>query len=454
MVASLIAIYWFQPSSSIRNLDFWFSTVAIWLTVLTWVITRSTGTESKRATLFTGLLLILIIMMIGLTRYIEPLCCITATHPPTFSIIASVLGAMTALVLLVNQIRGHQKTSSGIAILLILAIFIIIKSPPLAHLASVGWRHATGQSTALAGSRDIIWLGFSYLAFRLLHVLRDFQNGKLPAFSLLNFLNYAVFFPAYQAGPIDRAQRFIAESKENNLIMDSSGWRQKNLLNTMRGFERILIGLFKKFVIADTLAIIALNPTNAIQTVSTFWAWVLLVSFSLRLYFDFSGYTDIAIGLGQIMGWHLPENFARPYLKQNLTLFWNGWHMTLAGWFRAYYFNPVTRWMRTRRFEIPAWIIILVGQFTTMVLIGLWHGITWNFFIWGAWHGIGLFIHNRWSEWTRPMWMGKSLKPVHQSLISVSGWLLTFGYVTLGWVWFALPTPELSLKVFKILAGE
>ena len=137
------------------------------------------------------------------------------------------------------------------------------------------------------------------------------------------------------------------------------------------------------------------------------WMWLFLYAYSFRIYFDFSGYTDIAIGMGRLLGVRLPENFAAPYLKSNIALFWNSWHMTLTQWFRSYVFNPLTRGLRSASTPPPMWLIILVTQASTMVLIGLWHGITWSFAAWGMWHALGLFIHNRWVSLTAnrlPVW--------------------------------------------------
>jgi D-alanyl-lipoteichoic acid acyltransferase DltB (MBOAT superfamily) len=181
--------------------------------------------------------------------------------------------------------------------------------------------------------------------------------------------------------------------------------------------------------------------------------WILLYAYALRIYFDFSGYTDIAIGLGKTMGFNLPENFERPYFKPNLTTFWNSWHITLAQWFRAYLFNPLTRAMRSGRRKYPLWLVVLTGQLTTMLLIGLWHGITWNFAAWGLWHGLGLFIHNRWTEASRARLAALAIRPLLQRSLTIVGTLLTFHYVALGWVWFALPSMDLSWKALAKLFG-
>ncbi|MGD8458037.1 MAG: MBOAT family O-acyltransferase [Anaerolineales bacterium] len=291
---------------------------------------------------------------------------------------------------------------------------------------------------------DISWIGFSYIAFRLIHVLRDRITGRLPEIDLAELITYIIFFPTITAGPIDRIQRFIEDLRADFTLKSPQ---------IILGGKRILIGLFKKFALADSLALIALNPQNAVQVTSTGWTWIMLYAYSFRIYYDFSGYTDIALGIGQLLGFSLPENFNRSYLQTNLTTFWNNWHMTLTNWFRAYFFNPLTRAMRTSKRKLPLWLIIFVAQLSTMVLIGLWHGITWNFVIWGFWHGVGLFIHNRWADLTRPILKLADKSTGIQRLVDSLGVLLTFNYVSLGWLWFVLPNPEISIQVFQKLIG-
>jgi D-alanyl-lipoteichoic acid acyltransferase DltB (MBOAT superfamily) len=298
------------------------------------------------------------------------------------------------------------------------------------------------QSTSLTLSQDLRWLGFSYIAFRLLHTIRDRLSGRLPVVSLTEYMVYVIFFPALTAGPIDRIERFVGDLRRPlALTSDDIGESGK----------RLLFGLFKKFAIADLLAMVALNATNALQVHSAGWAWVLLYAFALQIYFDFSGYTDIAIGLGRLLGISLPENFNAPYLKPNLTQFWNNWHMTLTQWFRAYFFNPLTRVLRSGKKSLPIPVIIFFTQLATMVLIGLWHGVTLNFVAWGMWHGLGLFVHNRWSELTRAHFTALSSR--WQSVLNVGGLLLTFNFVALGWVFFALPNLTISTNYLRVLFG-
>jgi D-alanyl-lipoteichoic acid acyltransferase DltB (MBOAT superfamily) len=178
---------------------------------------------------------------------------------------------------------------------------------------------------------------------------------------------------------------------------------------------------------------------------------VLVYAYAFRIYFDFSGYTDVALGLGRWLGVRLPENFDRPYLKPNLTAFWNSWHMTLAQWFRAYYFNPLTRFLRES--NLPPVLVIFLCQATTMTLIGVWHALTWNFALWGLWHGLGLFAHNRWLAWSRGRFPLLERNATARRAWEVAGALLTFHFVTLGWVWFALPDFSLSMRTLLTLLG-
>ena len=291
----------------------------------------------------------------------------------------------------------------------------------------------------MARSFEIVWLGYSYTAFRLIHVLLDKKNNRLPGMDLAEFASYVLFFPSFISGPIDRVQNFTKKLREN-LVIDTSRF--------ITGMERLTIGIFKKFVLADSLALVSLNAQNAELINHTLWGWVILYAYSFRILLDFSGYTDIAIGIGIFAGIQLPENFNRPYLNSNLTEFWNNWHMTLTQWFRAYFFNPLTRALRSARVKIPPALIIFIGQMSTMIIIGLWHGVSWNFVLWGAWHGVGLFIHNRWSTFLKSQQVD-----VQRKWLRAFGMILNFQFVALGWVWFVLPSPELGWQYLKLLFG-
>ncbi len=438
---SALTVYALQPALPIRFLDFWLPTVTLGLVVLGWALTAPPEQRAWRANWPAAAILAGVVLLLGSSRLLG-LDLPAVGRPPRPDSLLLFAAAVAGLAFFFSRSVRRSRLWLALGVIFLLTLFVFLKYPPLTAALSAWLRLWNGQSPALASALDIRWLGFSYLAFRLLHTFRDRQSGRLPPVSLAEYAVYAVFFPALTAGPIDRLERFVADLHRPRPL-DSQGWLEAG--------KRLTLGLFKKFVLADTLALIALGPVNALQVHSPGWTWVLLYAYSLQLYFDFAGYTDMAIGLGRLMGIQLPENFNAPYLKPNLTQFWNNWHMTLTQWIRAYVFNPLTRALRASNRSIPAAIIILAGQLSTMLLIGLWHGITWNFALWGLWHALGLFVHNRWSEWTRPRLA--ALSGVRRRLLDLGGVVLTFHYVTLGWVWFALPDPLTSWQVFLKLMG-
>ncbi len=440
---SVAAIYWLQPASTIRHLGFWLPTATLALTAFSWALTTPADERDHKDTLLTTISLAAMVLLVAALRYVPLPCCMPPTRPPQITPVLLAVAGVAGLTALTARFLTKRRWLAGAFFTFVLALFIILKTEPLGTMASAWLRSRTGQSLELASAYDIGWLGFSYVAFRLLHTLRDSMQGKLPPLSLREYFTYVIFFPAFTAGPIDRAERFVKGLRESNRLAAD---------DVMVAGRRIVVGIFKKFVLADSLSLIALDAAKAAQVQSSGWMWLLLYAYAFTIYLDFSGYTDIAIGLGKLLGISLPENFDRPYLKQNLTTFWNSWHMTLAQWFRSYFFNPLTRSMRSGR-RIPVSLIILVGQFSTMLLIGLWHGISWNFLIWGAWHGAGLFIHNRWSEWARARQPNPNVPSWLPRAGQVGATLLTFNFVALGWVWFALPSPSLAVQVLGKLFG-
>jgi len=436
LVASLLAIYWFQPAVPLRSFDFWIPSLSIALVMLTWFITAQPGAWHTRENKIGLAFIIGIVTLIDLSRYFLPNLIITTSTPPQF-IQYLILGAATTIITF--SLARYSLRSLSFVIIFFIALLLILKSPTLATQVSIFFRTLTNRPIDNASPLDLRWLGFSYIAFRLIHVLRDKQMERLPELTLSKFATYVIFFPALAAGPIDRAERFAKDlQKDFSLAQDG----------TLLAGQRIAIGLFKKFVIADALAMIALNDSLAVQVRTASWMWIHLYAYAFQIYFDFSGYTDIAIGIAYLVGIKLPENFASPYSKPNITQFWNSWHITLTQWIRAYFFNPFNRWIRGYK-SIPAWTMILIGQLATMLIIGLWHGVTINFVLWGAWHGLGLFIQNRWSDFAKTRINIEN--PRLQTAIQIGGVLLTFHFVALGWVFFKLSTPALSWQVFMKL---
>jgi D-alanyl-lipoteichoic acid acyltransferase DltB (MBOAT superfamily) len=379
---SVLAVYWFQPLVPLRSLDFWLPSLTLALVLLTWFVTTQSDSPLSKWYFRENLIGLLIIVglpaVIALTRYFLPNPVFTAAPPPRFILFLAFVFAFSIFILLIRWLSRRFLWILSAVIILLITILIILKMPALSLQTSVLLRTLTNRSIENAAFTDLRWLGISYVAFRLIHVLRDKQTGRLPEVSLSEFATYVVFYPSLAAGPIDRVERFTQDLRKEFFLTQEE---------TLIGGQRILLGLFKKFVIADALALIALNDALAAQVRTTGWMWIVVYAYAFQIYFDFSGYTDIAIGIARLVGVKLPENFAAPYLKPNLTQFWNSWHMTLTQWFRSYFFNPFNRWIRGFK-NMPAWRMMLISQVATMVLIGFWHGITMNYIFWGFWHGL------------------------------------------------------------------
>jgi D-alanyl-lipoteichoic acid acyltransferase DltB (MBOAT superfamily) len=445
LIGSVVALYWLQPQLSVRPMDFVLPTATLVLGLVGWLLIRQDPDMVRDDRLTLGIITALVLALAGasaLLSLINVPFSITPSPAPTLPDVAFALFGIGTVVVAAGTMTQERQKAIPFFIVLILIIFVILKSEPLALGVSAWLRGTTGRPISLAGAIDVQWLGFSYVAFRLIHTLRDRQSGKLPALTLREYLTYLIFFPAYTAGPIDRAERFV---KDYRALLPLDAPR------AVEGASRIVIGIFKKFVIADSLALFALTAGRANEAQSGWGLWVLLYAYAFRIFFDFSGYSDIAIGLGRLFGINLPENFDRPYLKENITTFWQSWHMTLSTWARNYVFTPLTRAIMTRPNKPSNNTIVLITQVTTMVAIGLWHGMTLNFVLWGVWHGIGLWIHKLYTDRTRVFYQG--LQPSQRRVANWIGILLTFHFVALGWVFFALPDTALSLSVLRRLFG-
>lgn len=445
-VGSILGIYALQPPIVLRWVDFAFPTLTLGLVGTTWLMTRAPDQRPTREDGLAAGLMIGLIVLLSFGRYLVPAYRLTPSTPPPPALVAGVLAGFALI--LAPLARYHLSARlSTILILLIVGLFVVLKTEPLAEAVSRQLRAWEGRSLKLARAAELQWLGFSYVAFRLIHTLRDRQTGRLPALSLREYATYAVFLPAFTAGPIDRAERFLSDWRALPTLI---GWDAARLT---QGLARIAVGIGKKFVIADTLALMALEPAKAAQASSAAGLWVLLYLYAFQIYFDFSGYSDIAIGLGQLFGIKLPENFNQPYLKRNITTFWQSWHMTLSQWVRAYVFLPLSRTLLNQQRAPSPVMLALIGQVTTMMVIGLWHGFTWGFAVWGLWHGLGLFAHRVWSDKTRAFYIGLRERPRLNRLLGLAGTLITFHFVALGWVWFALPDIRSSWAVLRGLFG-
>ncbi|MEW5938234.1 MAG: MBOAT family O-acyltransferase [Chloroflexota bacterium] len=227
----------------------------------------------------------------------------------------------------------------------------------------------------------ILPLGISFYTFSTISYIVDVYRGGQPAESLLDYALFLSFFPRLAAGPIMRANEFLPQLKRDIRL---------NLPNLLSGAQMFAQGLLKKLVVADRIAFgvdtVYANP----YVYSPSSVWVAALSYAVQIYFDFSGYSDMAIGLGRILGFDLPQNFNLPYTAQSITEFWQRWHITLSAWVRDYVFFPLRRALLRSRDRVPGWLTTAIPPLVTMLVVGIWHGADWNFVLWGGLHGLFL----------------------------------------------------------------
>ncbi len=290
---------------------------------------------------------------------------------------------------------------------------------------------------AAAGAmKSLAWLlplSLSFYCFQSLTYTIDIYRGEAePTTNWLGYLAVALFFPVVTAGPIPRTAKLLKQLAARVALTESTAARALLL---------IAIGLVKKLLIADFLAnnlVSRVFDTPALYSSVEILAGV--YGYALQLFFDFSGYTDIAIAAGLLLGFELPENFNRPYLSVNVAEFWRRWHISFSQWLRDYLFDPLPK---RRKWPVLSYSYAFL---ITMALGGLWHGLSWNFLIWGLLHGAALGIVFAWSRWKQqrlgrahqPAWWGKLL-----------GGLLTFHFVCFAWIFFRATTLSNAIGILR-----
>jgi alginate O-acetyltransferase complex protein AlgI len=276
-------------------------------------------------------------------------------------------------------------------------------------------------------------LGVSFFTFEFIHYAVDRYENKVERGTLGEYLAFIFFFPTMVAGPIKRFQDFLPCLRHPSA---------DPALDWNRGITRILTGLMKKFAVADLLTSLTdhLNHSDIAQAER----WVLpvwLFAYGWKIYFDFSAYSDIAIGSGRLFGIKIPENFDWPYARVNITEFWRHWHMSLYKWLVDYVFIPLGGSRGSVAFVCRNIMIV-------MLVSGIWHGAGLNFIVWGAWHGLLLIVHRLWSRE-----IGGVGAPTRTRAGMFFCWLLTYVCVNFGWAFFAM---DLDTSVFffrRLLVG-
>lgn len=277
-------------------------------------------------------------------------------------------------------------------------------------------------------------VGLSYILFRLIHFLIDSSKHQIKEYSILSFINYIVFFPSFMAGPIDEYNNF------NYWVKQSHGTYRVVMFKA--GLYRISVGVLKKFFIVPLIV----NYSMDFSLFDSHYLWqeglfMSLILYSFYILFDFSGYSDIAIGTAYLIGIKTPENFDNPYASKNLSVFWKKWHMTFSNFLFKYVFKPFVIRLSSKYKNLPRIIGSSIGYLYTFILCGLWHGNTLNFVYWGLWHGIGLILFKLWDIYL----FKKNIQPkiknsAFKGVYNVGATFITFMFVTLGWFFFNYQT--------------
>ena len=275
----------------------------------------------------------------------------------------------------------------------------------------------------------IMPLGISFYTFSAISYLVDVRRGKVQAMPLLDVALYISFFPKITSGPIQRSADFWEQTNRPRNI---------NQENFLTGIQIFCFGLFKKIVLSDRLSVLVNQVYQTPLAFDGITVWLAVLAYSLQIYLDFSGYSDMAIGTARMLDIHMPRNFNLPYLSHNVTELWKRWHISLSSWLQEYLYIPLGG---SRKGTARAYLNLVL----TMVIGGLWHGASWTFILWGALHGIALVIHKLWVKLTKSNEKSHSLPA---NLLSI---LVTFLFTSFCWIFFRADSVDKALQILARL---
>lgn len=284
----------------------------------------------------------------------------------------------------------------------------------------------------------VLPIGISFYSFMAISYVVDVYKGNLEANdSLLEIALYLSFFPHIISGPISLSRKFLPQLKEYHPIT------RKGL---EEGIQIFLFGLVKKLVIADRLAVYTDTVFATPAAFNGFSLFCTVIAYSIQLYCDFSGYSDMAIGIAHVMGFTLPKNFNMPYLAKNPTEFWKRWHISLSSWLQEYIYFSLGG---NRKGSIRTYVNLMI----TMLLGGLWHGADWKFVFWGGLHGLALVLHKDFRKWTN---MGKvHIKHIYsEKIINVLFIILNCLFVCFCWIFFRADSLSDAFLIIQRIVGN
>jgi alginate O-acetyltransferase complex protein AlgI len=347
--------------------------------------------------------------------------------------IGGIPGAFCLLMLLWESVfsRLYRKKSLFCAVGIVQAILFLVIFKYWNFFTSLIFGAGTANPWYWEGA--FLPLGISFFTFEFIHYAVDCHQGTIKPGRMRDYMAFILFFPTMVAGPIKRYQDFLPTLLEPELDW-ATNWH--------RGLTRILTGLAKKFAIADVMTALTDHLNSADIAHASRWVLpIWLVAYGIKIYFDFSAYSDIAIGSARLFGIKVPENFDWPYFRTNISDFWHSWHISLYRWLVDYVFIPIGG----SHVSAPrAYCNVLI----TMLVSGIWHGAGLNFLVWGLWHGALLCIHRFWKS-------RRSRQPVVSPtpLDQIAAWGLTFASVNVGWAFFVMDLPTAMLFFKRLFIG-
>jgi alginate O-acetyltransferase complex protein AlgI len=381
----------------------------------------------------TSLFLFSVLMLLALPNFTLPIF--------IFLFCICVLVFLTGKYLNGNSLE-KAKLRLGIAILSITSIILLLSFFKYSLIQNYILKTVLNNKTNVSGYFFII--GISYLSFKLMHFIIECYKKKITDLKFIHFLNYIFFFCPFISGPINRYNHFCAQL---DIV------RKKNIKSDFKeGAERIIHGLFKKMVMCTIIfPYTFLNIKTPIIDLDASIIILGLYAYTLYFYFDFSGYSDIAIGSARLMGFELPENFNNPFFKKNIQQLWANWHMSLTGWLTDYIYWPLSKRLRNfAYFRTRPILLSNISIIVTFIVCGMWHGDTMNFILWGSYHGIGLATLNIYQKQKRSI-RNETIKDYFRSKYSY--WIGVFGtfhFFVFGLIFFTLDMKVITQLFIRI----
>mgnify|MGYP001623024290 FL=1 len=323
---------------------------------------------------------------------------------------------------MVDRFRDRPKIAKGFLISSVIVNLALLGFFKYSGLLVTTFNSATGLSVPVP--EVALPIGISFYTFESMSYTIDIYRNRAPRQrSLVNYGAYVSFFPHLVAGPIVRYEDLALQLTD----------RRETLEKFTAGVQRFLVGLFKKVIIANNVALLA-DQVEYLGSPSALTAWLGILAFTFQIYFDFSGYSDMAIGLAKMFGFEIPENFRLPYTSHSVREFWQRWHITLGTWFKEYVYFPLggsrRGTLRTVRNMAIVWL-----------LTGIWHGASWNYALWGAYFGVLIICEK--------LFLGKLLDKLPKFVT----WLYSFLAVVIGWVFFSYEDMGQAFQMLGAMFG-